>query len=572
MVSCFGKRRISPNKSSLSEINVYPPPIKIQKSLVIPGFIREGRQLSRTLSLYLDVEDSISASNSESSLENRLEKSSTKNDLLKEDLSFKNYYQYLDLDYDNHQNPDPYTDRNLDPENEFDSALKYKKSNSNNYNKNPRNETVQAFNRKSAIAKAGNNIIVNPVNIKPREIKKVNNNQNKVDLSDNLIKSTNSFKESKEDATSSDYNFKDLYFNDYSASNDYIEKYVTGKKNMGGLDNDLKDKNIYSVINEPVSANKGKLISNKHTPITQTKNNNLPGGRKRLFSAPNEPIIHTEQSLNERLENKQVTKKTENRHRSPSLRILAQSVINLMKKRGSKGLDEGKEVKSVNEMLKNMEIQSSDSSEATLSRSPNSTVGSNSPSVIYQEFNSASELIQKLGSDSKKQVSFEMDLKKSDKKRSSKVSKKFSNLFGRKEPSKSKSKIEFTKKLSDSKRDYPNNDNDVGNYNSNTKNNIIFSEDGISNTNHGEFKQIEEFSVPINLIKSGSSETLDSNFSLDQRVARTYDMQILTYDQTPIPIPNLPRGRKLQSLENLENCYLIVSPNIPNILSSCYCR
>lgn len=523
MVSCFGKRSKSPDKPLLSGINVYPPPIRIQKSLVIPGFIREGRQLSRTLSLNLNVDDSISTSNSEYSLENQFEKVLTKNDLLKEDLSFKNYYQYSDLDYDKHQNSDT--------ENESNSDIKHEKLNSsnlNNYSQNPRNITERF----------SDSLIVNPVNIKPREIKKLNTNQTEVTLSNRFIKPTNSSNESNKVVKTFDNNFKDLHLNDYSGSNDYIDKYVTKEKNMNkNLVNDLEN------------------------------NNNILGGRRRILSAPNESIIHTEKSTNEMMESKQVIKNNKNRHRSPSLKILAQSVINLINKRGSKGLNEKEEVKSINKMFKDIEIQSLNSSEATLSRSPNSTVSSNSSFITYQNSNSMNKLIKK-SSSLKKQVSFEMDLKSIDKKRSSKVSKKFTNFFGGRKLSKSNSKVEFNKKLSDPKINYFNNDDNTD-YNSNTKN-IVFSEDETFKVNHGELKQIEELNIPITtLTRSVSSETLKSNFSLDQRVARTYDMQILTYDQTPIPIPNLPRGRRLQSLENLENCYLAISPSI---LSLCYCR
>ncbi|KAH8582156.1 uncharacterized protein ELE39_003315 [Cryptosporidium sp. chipmunk genotype I] len=574
MASCFGKRRGNPDKSfSLTDVSVYPPPIRIQKSLVIPGFIREGRQLSRTLSLCLDVEDSITVSDSQSSLDNRLEKLPTKNDLQRAALSFKNYCQDLDLEYDKQQNTDHYIYQKLDLDNESDPILEYEDANSNHsksHFEEPKNKIAQKLKSKPLIGQASKNVIVNPVNIKPREIKRVNTN-----LSNNSIQPTSSFKQSDEPLKSSNSHFEDLCFNDYNASNDYIERLVGKKKSIEVLDNGSGKNNIELTIKELDSVSSDKNVNElvKNKPISAIQTNvaikNSPKDRKRILSTPNEPIIRIDQFLNDELKGKQVIEKTKNRHRTSSLRILAQSVINLMNKRGSKGRGEKKEVKSINRLLNDLEIQSSNASETSSSRQTNSTAGSNSP-FIYQDLSSFNESIKNLNN-SKKQVSFEMDLKKLEKKGSSRISKRFSSLLGRRKPSNSGLDVQFSKKLSDPKISYPNNDDKTSDYN-NAKNDIILLEDGIFTAHNEKIRPIQEFNIPITLLKSESSETLNSNFSVDQRVARTYDMQILTYDQTPIPIPNLPRGRRLQSLENLENCYLVISPKIPNILSLCYCR
>ncbi|KAL3129744.1 hypothetical protein CHM_1g450 [Cryptosporidium hominis] len=594
MASCFGKRKGNPNKSSsIADVSVYPPPILIQKSLVIPGFIREGRQLSRALSLSLDVEDSntISDSQSQYSLENKFEKLPTKSDLLRANLSFKNNYQDLDLEYDNEKNPNYYIYQNLDSNNESDLILKNQNTNSknsNNYLDESNNQIVQKLKSKPVNGQTGNSVIVNPVNIKPREIKRVGTNS-----SNNFVKSTSSLKKNDEPLKSSSNHFEDLSFNDYITSNDYIERFLSKKKSTEDvledvLENDLENNIIDLIISDTNSVsndhdhdhdnnhnnNHYYYDPDKNKPIStiQSKisNKNSPENRKRIFSAPNEPIIHIDQFLNDELKGKQVIKNTKNRHRTSSLRILAQSVINLMNKRGSKGRSERNEVKSINKLLNNLEIQSSKSSESSFSRHSNSTIVSNSPSLYDQDLNSLNKTINNL-KNSRKQVSFEMDLKKLEKKRSSKISKRFSNLLG-KRPSKTYSDVQFSKKLSEPKINYPNNNNKADDYNNNAKNDIILLEDGIFTINQDEVKQVQEFNIPITLLKSESSETLNSNFSLDQRVARTYDMQIITYDQTPIPIPNLPRGRRLQSLENLENCYLVISPNISNMLSLCYCK
>ncbi|KAK9174236.1 Uncharacterized protein cmbei_100455 [Cryptosporidium meleagridis] len=583
MASCFGKIKENPVKSSsISDASVYPPPILIQKSLVIPGFIREGRQISRALSLSLDVEDSntISDSQSQYSLENKFEKFPTKSDLLKANLSFKNNCQDLDLEHENENNPNHYEYQSLDSNHGFDPIHKNQNTNSkssNNHLDEPNNQIVQKYKSKPINGQNSDNFIVNPVNIKPREIKRAVTNS-----SNSFTKSTSSLKKNDKPLKSSSNNFEDLSFNDYITSNDYIERFLSKKKSTEDiLESDLENNTTDLIISDTGSVSNDhdnhqydydSDKKNKPTSTNQfkTSKKNFTENRKRIFSAPDEPIIHIDQFLNNELKEKQLDKSTKNRHRTSSLRILAQSVINLMNKRGSKGRSERSEIKSINKLLDNLEIQSSKSSESSFSRHSNSTIVSNSPSLYNQDLHSLNKTIRNL-KNSKKQVSFEMDLKKPEKKRSSRMSKRLSNLLGR-SPSKTYPDVQFSKKLSEPKVEYPNNNNKSDDYNNNTKNDIILLEDRIFTINQDEVKQVQEFNIPITLLKSESSETLNSNISLEQRVARTYDMQIITYDQTPIPIPNLPRGRRLQSLENLENCYLAISPNMSNMLSLCYCK
>ncbi|KAJ1607878.1 hypothetical protein OJ252_2701 [Cryptosporidium canis] len=559
MATCFGKRRSIPDRClSQSGADVYPPPIRIQRSFVIPGFIREGRQLSRTLSLNLADDDSISTLGSESSLESRFERVPSNISALRTGLSSRKIQESDKV---------PSRAESLSLRQESNVAPKYQNKGTVQSISQPEKAAggaSVASRRVSPVLQADSKVIVNPVNIKPREIKKVNSNNLESSTS---IRSINSSKGGSGAAVTSKGQLEDLHFSNYIASNDYIEKYLSRKKsNDEDLARSLENSPIDSILKKPPSASTangsvdGGLQKKPSSPQQpKTAGQKAPTGRKRILSAPNEPIPHIEQLLNEEPRDKQVIKDAKARHRSSSLRVLAQSVINLMNKRGSKGREERKEIRAINQMLKGMNLPSSNSSEAS-SRSQGSTSGSDSPQ--YAKSGSVHELIKKLGS-SKKQVSFEMDLKAVEKKRSSRLSKKFSRLTGKEGSSRSNSDVEFSKRPS---YDEAGSSNDIEN-----NNNIITLENGVFETDHKESESIKELNIPFTLSKSFSSETLSSNFSLDQRVARTYDMQILTYDQTPIPIPNLPRGRKLESLQNLENCYLVMEPNISNIFSLCRC-
>lgn len=549
MASCFGKRRSYPESSS-SEIvvSVYPPPIIIQRYWVIPEFIREGRQLSRTLSLNLEVEDSISTSYSESSFDNRFGSVFSRNEVPVAGLSLKS--GHLDWDSDSNKN------QSGDPSQRSGAALECREITSSNHSisdlRDEANEAAsQIFKSKLPVAPA-----YNPVNIKPREIKKVESRDQE---------ETNSFKKRQETTKTAKNQLEDLCFNDYIASNDYIEKYLTREKSIeekSPIQSTLGSDPAETVLEEPalyVAKETTKPLPEEQVPsqrVDITGKKSL-AGRRRILSAPNEPIAHLEQAIES-----QRARDARSRHRTSSLRVLAQTVISLMNKRGSRGREERQEARAISQLIKEMNIPGSNSSESCLSKSQHSSAGSNSP--VYLKSSSVNDLVKKL-SGSKKQVSFEMDLKVHERKRSPRLSKRFSGLLGRRKSSRSDSKVEFNRKSSNVSVDYPNQAECDG------SNTILLESEVFKMSQGGVFGEIKEFNVPISLTKSSSSETLQSNFSLDQRVARTYDMQILTYDQTPIPIPNLPRGRKLQSLENLENCYLVIRPNISSMLSLCNC-
>ncbi|KAF7457453.1 hypothetical protein HWI79_2014 [Cryptosporidium felis] len=493
MVSCLGRKEKNTRKSSSFYQNAYPPPIKIQKSIVIPGFIREGRQLSRTLSLNLNSENSIySISSSVTSTEGGFGEFESRNNIL------NNYHSFNGQEQEVTQPGYP--------------ALKgVTESFGISENSNLNNEQ-KAFEQKTT-----NSFITNPIEIKSNKFKKKESNYLSPVNTGNNFNSENVIEiENNENPR------KFVIFENSTSKKDALKDSPTG---------------ISPRIETSSSKSKVSIVDKKSIR-----------GRKRILSAPNEPIVHVEDVLNLELKEKQIpTSNTKPKIRSPSLKLLAKTVINLMNKRGSKGRQEKKEANTLNQLIdKNWSIRSSSLS----SKSTNSTKGSDSsinPSTDRKSSREIGNLIKKLSS-TKKQVSFEMDFEKPNRKKSSSVSRRISKLFSRKASSNS-TELESNKQPEPLK----------SNINLETE---IFLIDKTKLDN----LQLSTMSRSI------SSETLCSNFSTEQRVANTYDMQILTYEQTPIPIPNLPKGRRLKSIDNIENCYLLDSPNISRILSACYNR
>ncbi|KAH7648226.1 hypothetical protein FG379_000150 [Cryptosporidium bovis] len=591
MTSCFRAKNTSVKLPSSYDENVYPPLIKIQRSLVIPGFINECRELSRALSLDIySFDDTVSETSTEPSL---LSKITSRADIL--DNFGQGYEQgYIGDNFTPTSNGEKTIQSYYSIQTNGRNIIG--KFNDNFYNESKPNNTF-LYKQKSKI--------VNKT--KKRVFSLPTNNENNIG-SQFFPSNPPSTKPKNEVITTKIpgvHALNSKINNEFDNSADYVEKEVKVQKNNNIDSSDEKNHNSYINHNYNFNGNTksvsysnprnqfkvnkkpSNLVTQPTLPKLDSKNNKLddsspssiPDAHVESDKNSNEPTAFNNNSVGNRistsvnsetnqLNNEKSHNNTRNvsNHRS-SLRILAQSVINLMNKRGSRGRNEKPEVKSILTLMdingllhtplsgSKLENQSEDETESeyepefepdnnqpsykTVSSYLSANVDECDPNNISNNdinnnnINARQSLIDG--------INIKLDIKPSTIKKSP-----------------STGKDDYKTKI-----DQPNlKTRDNYNYMLNAQTGI---DDFGINSNINNIDSIQSF----HLSRSFSSESILSNYSHEQRVARTYDMQILTYDQSAIPIPNLPRGQ-LKVIEDLDNCFIILSPKLSNIFS-CYC-
>ncbi|KAK6590829.1 hypothetical protein RS030_122021 [Cryptosporidium xiaoi] len=586
MASCFRAKNTSVKLSSSYDADVYPPLIKIQRSLVIPGFINECRELSRALSLDIySFDDTVSETSTESSL---LSKITSKADILD---NFEQGYEqgYIGDNFTPTSNGEK-TIQNYHsiPTNSRNIIGKF----NDNFNNESKPNNTFLYKQKSKIVnKTKKRVFSLPTNIE--------NNIGSQFFPSNPL----STKPKNEVITTTIPGLdalNDQINNEFDNSADYVEKEVHKNNNTDSS----YEKNHNSYINHnynfngntksvyysnprnqfKVNKKPSNLVTQPTLPKFDSKNNKLddsspssiPDAHIESDNNSNEPTTFNNNSVGNKIstsvntetnqiDNEKSHNNTSNasNHRS-SLRILAQSVINLMNKRGSRGRNEKPEVKSIINLMDINGILHTPLSGSKLeNHSENETESEYEPDNNQPPYKTVSSYLS---------ANVECDPNNSN------INGRQSLIDGinvkldlnpstiKKTPSTNKDeykpKIE-SKTETESKIDQP----DLKTrYNYNYMLNAQTGIDDVDiNSNINNIDSIQSF----HLSKSFSSESLLSNYSHEQRVARTYDMQILTYDQSAIPIPNLPRGQ-LKVIENLDNCFIILSPKLTNIFS-CYC-
>ncbi|KAH8741316.1 hypothetical protein FG386_000223 [Cryptosporidium ryanae] len=568
MVFCFRAKKDLRKLSYLNNESIYPPLIKIQRSLVIPGFINECRELSRALSL--DIYSFDHTISETSTVSSPLSKITSKSDVL------NNYEQdYVD-------------DDNLISSNDKKPSKKeYSMPNSNRTTIDKSNDNLYSEGKidkgslnkqKSKIfkkTKTKRRVFSLPTNteiridsklVSPGSVSAQSKNKTVSIVTSALFNSNaniDSIYESPNDSyINHDYNFNGGTKNvSYSNPNNQfkINKKVSNTVSNSNLNKpSLKNEELSDFgsaldisiesdsISNKIASFGGNLVENE---LSNDKNSEL----NQLYADLSPKSEISSKNINNNVSN----------HRS-SLRILVQSVINLMNKRGSRGRNENAEVKSIINLINIDDKGGIHSSE------------SNSEDQSEYETKLESESESKNSLSSYKQVSFNLYSNSNEHNPINNIiTNKEQGIVGEIncEPNKKLSLISMS---SINRNEYKpevepviktdseaNLDTKYSNYY-----NIINKKIGIGNvgvnSNINNINGIHSF----HLSRSISSESLFSNYSHEQRVARTYDMQIITYDQTAIPIPNLPRGQ-LKVIEDLENCFIILNPKLSNIFSCC---